>query len=132
MRNAPLIFSVPSPDGTTSDAEKLNIGYLLTSKKSAPRRCLSRRLFLVSIEVASTTSSPAMAPWSPTTPLPLTALKVPWTLAMPHIALVLNSTVVLFGSSCHVPAAVAGAAGLAGGGGWGLAGAPSTPPPRGL
>jgi hypothetical protein len=35
MRKAPLIFSVPSAAGATSDAVKVSVGYLLTSKNSA-------------------------------------------------------------------------------------------------
>ena len=66
-------------------AVKVMSGCLAVSKKSADRRCLSRRAFLVSIDAAATVTVPLTSPSGETVPLPLTSRKTPFTGTRPHM-----------------------------------------------
>jgi hypothetical protein len=58
----------PSPAGLAPSAAKVKFGWLSTSKKSAERRCLSRRALPVSSDPAPTVTAPVTAPAALTVP----------------------------------------------------------------
>src|SRR6516165_7431504 len=85
---------------------KVMSGLLALSKKSAERRCLSRRAFLESMDAAATVRMPLTSPSGETVPLPLTSRKTPFTGTSPHILLFFSRMLDLPGSRTHSPARV--------------------------
>ena len=66
------VTRTPPSVGRTLSAAKVKSGWLPTSKKSAERRCVSRREFFVSIDSAATVMTPLTSPAAVTVPFPLT------------------------------------------------------------
>ena len=75
-----------------------------TSKKSAERRCLSRRPMPVFSEAARMLMLPETAPLAVSCPSPLNSVKRPLTLSRPHMFLTLNVMVERSGTRFHTPA----------------------------
>ena len=96
----------PPSAGRTLSAAKVKSGWLATSKKSAERRCVSRREFFVSIDSAATVMTPLTSPAAVTVPFPLTWRKTPESGRSPHVCLVLSRTCDRAGSSVQDPASV--------------------------
>ena len=101
---APLTVT-PSADGVTcSDGERDVRGTLATSKKSAERRCSSRFLFLVSIDLAATVIVPLASPAADTVPVPVISRNTPLTVARPHMLLLFSPISGLAASRAQFPA----------------------------
>src|SRR6202022_2962850 len=81
---------------------KTILGYFSTSKKSGPRRWLSRLAILVSMDATSMTTDPFRVPLAATLAWPSSALNVPFTLITRTI-LVWNRIIVLLGSRIQDP-----------------------------
>src|SRR5262249_43337208 len=98
------ITATPWPEGRIPSTVTVRSGWLPASKKSAERRCLSRRLFLVSMDAAATVTAPLTSPPAKTVPLPVTSRKTPVTGATPHMALLFSRMLDLRGSRAQSPA----------------------------
>jgi hypothetical protein len=93
------------PDGRMRFAVKVMSGWLPMSKKSAERRCVSRRVFLVSMDAAAIVTVPLTWPSGETVPFPLTSRKTPFTGTRP-MTLLVSLALDLAGSRAHSPARV--------------------------
>jgi hypothetical protein len=78
-------------------------GLLPLSKKSAERRCVSRRMFCVSMDAAATVTVLLTSPSGKTVPFPLTSRKTPFTGARLHMLLLFSRMLDLRGSRTHSP-----------------------------
>jgi hypothetical protein len=85
-------------------AVKVMPGWLALSKKSAERRCWSRRALPVSMDAAATVTLPLTSPSGETVPCPLTSRKTPFTAARPHMLLLLSWMLELARSRTQSPA----------------------------
>jgi len=74
------------------------------SKKSVERRCVSRRVFFVSMEAAATVRVPLTSSSGETVPFPLTSRKTPFTAARPHMLLLFSRMLDVRGSRIQSPA----------------------------